>query len=106
MTATPAGPTDIDSREHLEGPVCVSPGALYRLLREEFERVRPRTCNACKVPVPLPTPRTDANGPNWALSEVRPCEVGCDITIASIFRQVAQRYRMVELSGSPEAAAP
>jgi hypothetical protein len=74
--------------------VSLSPGALYRVLLLEFERVRPPTCMSCRVPVPEPLDAGPGDAPNWWVRPCIPCPHGCDARIFDIVVAARGKYRV------------
>jgi hypothetical protein len=83
-----------DSPESTRLAVLISPGALYRLLRTEFELVRSPSCESCRVPIPEYLAVDAAGGPNWWVRPCIPCAHGCDTKIHSIIHGARQKYRL------------
>ena len=88
-----------DSPVSISLTVPITPGALYRLLRSEFERVRAPACGSCRVPVPEYLAVDPAGGPNWWVRPCIPCEHGCDASIHRIVSTARQKYRLVATGG-------
>ena len=88
-----------DSSESSRLAVLITPGALYRLLRTQFDLVRPPACDSCRVPVPEYLAVDTAGAPNWWVRPCIPCEHGCDARIHLIVATARQKYRLAATSG-------
>jgi hypothetical protein len=76
----------------------LTPGALYTLLNAELERLHPRTCTRCQMPLPYRIERPDDVSANWRIGTPAPCAHGCDIIIAEIAARMWPQYDLLDLS--------
>jgi len=74
--------------------VYMSPGALFRVLLGDFQRMRPVECTSCRVPVPEFVDVDASEQPNWWVRPCIPCVHGCDVAIAAIVLAARLKYRL------------
>lgn len=61
----------------------LTPGALYKLLNNEFQAKRRSPCQ-CRMPLPYLVERPDEVSANWRIGTPTPCPNGCDTLISEI----------------------
>ena len=65
----------------------VSSTELFRIVDQEFSRLRPATCVKCRTPKPVR--KSPPMGSNWQLSASLPCPLGC----RQVLQQIEERLR-------------
>lgn len=72
-----------------------TPGALYRILREEFERLRPHECS-CKMPMLFECERDSPDGPNWSVETLWCGCRDCQRALAEVVTNAARHFDLKE----------
>ena len=70
----------------------LSVGELYAILEREFQRVRPRQCRVCTVPLPFWRRPPDDVSANWFIGTPQACEHGCHLVVAELLAELWTRY--------------
>ncbi len=73
--------------------------ALYRILREDFERRRPAECS-CKMPMILEAERGSPDEPNWRVEALWCGSIDCQFALTECIAIHAKLYDLAE-SDSP-----
>jgi hypothetical protein len=81
---------------HPRKRVSVSPAELFRILDEEFARVRPNGCSTCRVPLPFRVARADAVAANWMVGRAQDCPYRCGACITAVVHRLWARYDLEE----------
>jgi hypothetical protein len=79
----------------------LTPGALYKLLNDEFQARRRSRCQ-CRMPLPYLAERRDEASANWRIGTATPCPHGCDALIGEV---VARFWTMFDLFDPTSTAA-
>ena len=95
------------SRGHLRvvGPKRASKmlAALYRLLREDFERRRAPGCS-CKMPMIYEAERDSPEDPNWRVEALWCGSVDCQYALSECVTRHARLYDLAPPSASLDAS--
>ena len=70
----------------------VSSTELFRIVDEEFSRLRPAACVKCLTPKPVR--KLPPMGSNWQLSASRPCLLGCRGVLQQIEERLRREFRL------------
>ena len=65
---------------------------LYAILDSEFNKLRPRGCRTCRVPLPYWRQAPDEVSANWNIAQPRECAGGCHLVIAELLARLWTRY--------------
>lgn len=84
-----------------------TPGALYRILREDFESRRPRGCS-CRMPMIFERERSSLAAPNWSVEPLWCGSEACQRAVAEVVAQNAKLFDLFEMpaeSSYPQVAS-
>jgi hypothetical protein len=70
----------------------VSATELFRIVDQEFSRLRPAACMSCRTPPPVR--KLLPIGANWQLSAARPCDLGCRGVLQQIEARLCHEFRL------------
>ncbi len=82
-----------------------TPGALYRILRDEFERLRPHECS-CKMPMIFECEREAPDEPNWRVETLWCGCLDCQQALADVVAKNARLFDLREGTGPLPSASP
>ncbi len=78
----------------------LTPGALYKLLCDEYRARRTGTCQ-CRMPLPYLIERPDEVSANWRIGTPSLCFNGCDAIIAEIAARLWPRFDLLDPISTP-----
>lgn len=86
---------------HVVGPKRASKtlAALYRLLREDFERNRPEQCS-CKMPMIYEAERGSPADPNWRVEALWCGSIDCQYALTDCVARHARLYDLAQADRS------
>ncbi len=68
--------------------------SLYELLNREFQKHRPPTCRACRVPLPYRCEPEQEGAANWRIGTPPRCAHGCGRVIEELVRTLGAQYEL------------
>lgn len=74
--------------------VTVTAPELYAILDREFRKMRPKKCQACRMPLPYWRTPPDEVSANWHIGTPAECPHGCHLVIAELLTKMWTRYDM------------
>jgi hypothetical protein len=82
----------MDSTFDAVSRASISSAHLYAVLDREFRARRPRSCKACRAPLPFRRNPPDDVSANWDVGTPAICEHGCHLVFAELLAQLWTRY--------------
>ncbi|HET7728971.1 MAG TPA: hypothetical protein VFK48_02955 [Usitatibacter sp.] len=84
----------------------ITPGRLYASMSAEFKRLRPASCQWCRLPLPHLTQASSEEEANWALAELPSGCAECLPVIEDIMQRYQRRFEMRDPLATPLRAPP
>ncbi len=70
----------------------ITAAQLYAILDREFQKLKPKGCHRCRMPLPYWRAPPDDVSANWHIGTPAECPEGCHLVIAELLARMWTRY--------------